>query len=365
MDAGEGDPIAREVVFVLPSLAGGGAERVVLAFAGGIDRKRFRPVLVVLDARGPLVARLPAGIPVHDLGISRLRRALPALARLLRRLRPQTVVATLGYLNLGILALRPLLPATCRIVVREANLPDQALRGLPLAALARRAYALLYRTADAVVCPASVIADRLAADHGVPPARLHVVYNPVDAATVRGEAVPPRREPGEGLRLVAAGRLHRQKGFDRLIGMVAALPPSSHLTILGDGPERERLLAAAADRGLGARVRIAGYESVPAPFYAGADAFVLPSRWEGMPNAALEALACGTPVIATPEAGGIGEVAALAAPGAVTVAAAGPPFVAALTSIVPAAPEAPRPSLLPPAFAAAVVIERFAGLLAP
>ena len=102
---------------------------------------------------------------------------------------------------------------------------------------------------------------------------------------------------------------------------------------------------------------------MPWPHFAGADAFLLPSRWEGMPNAALEALACGTTVIATPEAGGIAEVAAEAAGGAVTVAAAGAPFEAAMAAVRASPPEGPRASLLPARFEVAAVAERLGALL--
>jgi glycosyltransferase involved in cell wall biosynthesis len=83
-----------------------------------------------------------------------------------------------------------------------------------------------------------------------------------------------------------------------------------------------------------------------------------------MPNAALEALACGTPVIATPEAGGIAEVAAEAAGGAVTVAAASAPFEAAMAGVRASPPDEARASLLPDRFEVATVAERLGALLA-
>ena len=79
----------------------------------------------------------------------------------------------------------------------------------------------------------------------------------------------------------------------------------AHLTILGDGADKLLLECRIASLNLGDRVELRGFDPNPWAYYAGADAFLLPSRWEGMPNAALEALACGTPVIAMSHAGAV------------------------------------------------------------
>ena len=351
------------VAFVLPSFAGGGAERVILTFLRELDRGRFEPAAIVFDAAGPLVDFVPSDVQVHALERPRLRHALPALIRALRRLDPAVIVSTLGYVNLALLAARPLMPRAARLVLREANLPDKSLSTVPHKRLMRAAYRVLYPRADVILCPAQAVADSLAADFGVPAHRLRVLHNPVDEATLRAAAAPPWREPGPGPRFVAAGRLTRQKGHDRLLDMMAELPGEARLTILGDGPEGAALEAQAARLGLADRVTFAGFDRSPWCRYAGADAFLLPSRWEGMPNAALEALACGTCVIATPEAGGIGEVAALAPAGAVSIAPAGPAYVAAMRAVAADPVAASRPSLLPRRFELASAVRAFESVL--
>lgn len=355
-----------KVVFVLPSFAGGGAERVVLNLLAGLDRRRFAPALVVLDGLGPLAADVPADIAVHDLARARLRHALPRLIACLRRIEPAAIVSSLGYVNLALLACRWALGRGARILVREANLPSLALPAAPHRRLIALGYRLLYPRADAVLCTSERMVREFAERFGVAPARLQLVRNPVDVAAVRQAAARPLREEGPGPRFIAAGRLVRQKGVDRLLPLFAALPAETRLTILGDGPEAAALRAQVEHLGLAGRVRLEGFEPNPWPRYAGADAFLLPSRWEGMSNAALEALACGTPVIATPESGGIAEVAAEAPAGAVRIEDFGAPFAAALESVVPEPVQRrPKPSLLPAGFEAGSVCRAVESLLLP
>ncbi|MSP67944.1 MAG: glycosyltransferase [Alphaproteobacteria bacterium] len=357
----EGTPAL--VAVVLPSFAGGGAERVALTLAGGLDRTRFQPHLVVFDAVGPLLP-LAAGLdlPITALGRPRLSRAWPHLARTLRRLAPAVVYSTLGYVNLVLAALLPVLPGPCRLILREANLPSRS-RGPGVKGWLQRAGARhCYPRAARILCPSAAIAADLHCDVGLPPERLVLLPNPVDAAGLRRAAAQPRRVPGPGPRFVAAGRLTRQKGFDRLLRWLGSAQADAHLTIFGDGSERAALVARAAP--FGDRVRFAGHVTEPWADYAGADAFLMPSRWEGMPNAALEALAVGTPVIATAASGGLAELGAEIAAGGLTLAADGRAFARALAAVPARPPATLRPSLLPERFAPQHVIASFEAILA-
>ena len=352
------------VAFVLPYFDGGGSQRVALNLLRGLPRERFAPELVMFDARGPLRELAPADAPILDLGGPRLRSVALRLLKALRARRPDVLFSTFGYVNLALLALRPLLGFRPRLVIREGNTPSESLPRLAFGSVMAAGYRLLYRRADCVICQSRLIADELQARYGVPAERLAHLANPIEEAEIRRRAEPAVRHPGPGLRFVAAGRLTAQKGFDRLLEMMAATPESAHLTILGEGAEEAALRAQARRLGVEERVLFAGFVADPWPRFAGADAFLLPSRWEGMPNAALEALACGVPVIATPEAGGFREVAEEAAAGAATLAEAGPAFTAAMLAARPHE-GGPRPSLLPARFEAGRVLDDFCRQLAP
>jgi len=353
------------ILFVLPSFAGGGAERVALTLLQNLDRSRFSASVVVLTRSGPLAELVPDDFAIVDLGKTRLRNALMPLIAAIRKAKPDFVFSTLGYVNLALLAIRRVLPKKTRIVVREANMPSLSIDAMSSPSLLRSAYRFLYRKADTVICTSKKMMGEMEREFSVPAATLYLLFNPVDATAIREAAVPARRHLGHGLRIVAAGRLTRQKGFDRLIEMLALLSKDAHLTILGEGPEQENLEAIVGKMNLARQVVFENFNSNPWAFYAGADVFVLSSRWEGMPNAALESLACGTPVVATPQSGGIAEVMSIAPVNAVRIAEAGEPIIAILNDL-PGGLESrsfPRPSLLPTQFLAADVTSEFQDLL--
>ena len=351
------------VVFVIPSFAGGGAERVMVTLANSLDRTAFRTTIIAFRDSGPLRAKVDPSITVVDLRRPRLRQAFWSLRQSLRRLAPMYVVSTMAYVNFGVLLAARTLPRGVRVVVREANAPAATHAAGPRLPLMRWLYRLCYPTAHVIVCPTQAIAETLKRSFAVPHDKLVVLRNPVETSRIRAAANPLQRYAGPGRRFVTAGRLTRQKGFDRLLEMVVGLNDGDHVTIFGEGPDEASLRNRAAELGVGERVTFAGFVSEPWPWFAGADAFLLPSRWEGMPNAALEALACGTLVIATPEAGGIAEVAKIAPAEAVRLAKAGSGFIAAMKAILPKMATELNPSLLPSEYDRDPVVAAFACLL--
>ncbi|MFD0370387.1 glycosyltransferase [Streptomyces sp. NPDC127114] len=223
------------------------------------------------------------------------------LARLLRTVRPALVHAHSAKAGLcARLALRGRVPT----VYQPHAWSFEAVEGTT-AALARRWERWAARWTDRVLCVSE--AERRTGESAGVRAAWSVIHNGVDATrfTPEGgpaESGPAARVPGPagatgGPLVVCVGRLCRQKGQDVLLDAwpaVLAAVPDARLVLVGDGPDAERLRAAA---GPWPSVRFTGAVADPAPWYRAADLVVLPSRWEGMALAPLEAMASGRPVV--------------------------------------------------------------------
>jgi glycosyltransferase involved in cell wall biosynthesis len=132
---------------------------------------------------------------------------------------------------------------------------------------------------------------------------VHVVYNPVVAPDLRSQSEEPTGDPWFDEQipvLLAAGRLVHAKGFDLLLEAVARVRRQApcRLIILGDGPLRGDLSARCKDLGIADAVKLLGFVANPFAFMRRCSAFVLPSRFEGLPGVLIQAMACGAAVVA-------------------------------------------------------------------
>lgn len=354
-----------DVVFALPSFAAGGAERVLITLMNGLDRTRFTPRLICLNRDGPLRTLVAPDIPIYaELNCNRVVHGLPYLFKTLRKLKPNIVVSTMAHMNFAVLLVAPFLPRQTKIIVREAITPSFLVDNHKQGKLIRRLYKWLYPRARKVICPAQCIIDEFESCVDMKTGNFSLLYNPVNINKIRAQ--PPGDKAASRIHFVCAGRLHHQKGFDRLIESLSSMQIDIdwHLTILGDGDERETLETLIKRYDLENHITLAGFSAAPWPHIAQADCFLLPSRHEGLPNVALESLCVGTPVIAMDSAGGISEIAALAAPGSVTLCRDMDEFINAMMAVTPL-PHQPmlRDSLLPHTFHPETVEECFMALL--
>ena len=261
------------------------------------------------------------GIPVRVIanGTPRRSRAvdsivtLPALTATIRRLRPAVLLSAGNHIS-G--------TSETQLVGRASNALAAATppkRTGPAARLIRRSAAALERAQfsmmDGVIAVSHELGDDLQR-HGVSPARLAVIPNGVDVDAIGHAAEAPVDHPwfadDAPPVVIAVVRLSPQKDFATLIRAFAAARQvrPMRLVILGDGPaaERARLTALAGTLGVGGDLWLGGYQANPHAFVARAALSVLSSRWEGASNVLIEALACGTPVVATACPTGVREV---------------------------------------------------------
>ena len=356
----------RTATIVLASYGSGGAERVALNLAGGLARAAWTVRLVVADGRGPLRSDVPEGVRTVDLGARRLRAALPALLRELRRHPPELIVSTQTHVSLALLAAlrfgrRRRSGERPRIVVRAPQLRPS---GGPRTREDRWERRLL-PLADLVIASSSSMARMLAdvvGPGGPPVVELPnpVAIDELRAAAARGLPASslPRQErtdiaPLDRVELVVVGRLVPEKAHDDLLRAIADAGRSDlKVTMIGDGPLRADLLAQSGALGLGDRVRWLGRvddREVLLAEVARADLLVLPSRTEGMPNAVLEALAVGTPVLATTDLPMLAELADEVGPEGLRLVPR-ETLGDVLAAVGPTEGASPRPSLLPERF---------------
>jgi glycosyltransferase involved in cell wall biosynthesis len=305
----------KRILFLVPAFArgSGGAERVISTLLRHLDHSRFECHLALVGAGRDFLEDLPNEVTVHHLRVSRMRYSLPAIVRLARRLKPQTILSTVIYVNAMLMLGRHLLPGRPKILLRESTLPSAFLATESrYPNITKWLYRRLYRKADRIICLCDAAIDDMVEHLAIPREKLVRIYNPVDVAMVRRLAegvASPYSSPGP--HVVAVGRLQREKAYDVLLQAfprVLQTFPGARLAILGEGPLEGELKKQAMDLGIDHAVSFPGFQKNPWPYVKHANLYVLASRFEGLPNSLLEVLALGVPVVATDCPGGVREI---------------------------------------------------------
>lgn len=299
------------VLHLLVSLPVGGAEDLVVAIVKGLDPERFDVQAATIGPAGVIGKELRrAGYQVHSLGLD--IRDVPdlkivfRLRRLLRDLRPDVLHTHLYHPNyygrlaaLG-LGLKGVVASVHNVYTRTK--------------FHRRVWNfLLGWTTDCILAVSPAVFHDILVYDAVRRSRLRLLANGINLAAL---AVPESREEAKaqlgvaGLCLGTVGRLEEQKGHAFLLQALPALVAEfgeATLLLAGDGRLRPTLEQQARDLGVAHHVRFLGTRRDIPTIYRALDVFVLPSRWEGLPLALLEAMGAGLPVVAT-GVGGVKDV---------------------------------------------------------
>ncbi len=321
----------RPVALYISKLGGGGVEQATLAFARRLLARGWPVDLVVDRPEGQLADQVPQNVRLVDLapagwwaGARQLRAtagpgrrafllrqaprrvmAFNKLCQYFREAQPIGVMSANPRCNIPAVAAREATDSPCQVAISERNPPSiDRKRGGPR----RRQFGPLrhawYSRADSIIAVSAGLAQDLARYARLPQERIQVIYHGVDinavARGMTGKCPHAWLLDGGPPVIVAVGRLATQKNYPVLLRAVARLRQEQpvRLLIFGEGPERKKLEKLARRLGIAEAVDLPGYTDRPHGALARAAAFALPSRWEGMSQILLEAVACGCEIVA-------------------------------------------------------------------
>lgn len=296
-----------KVYFFLPTLNGGGAERVTINILKGIDRNTFSQKLILGNKIGAYIKEVPPYVPVMDLHKKHVRYALLELGKLLRREEPDILFSALGHANLVALMSSFLARNATKVVVSIHTTPSRAAlekRSLK-SKLVFRLEPVLYSRADKVVVVSKGVKNDVEECLGLKKEKIALIHNPiVDYKLIKLSHQrinhPWLNNPDISV-IISVGRLSEAKDYSTLLKAFRVVRNKlpAKLVILGEGKARRFLENLAEKLNIESHLEMPGFIENPYKYVAKASVFVLSSTREGLPTVLVEAMACGVPVVST------------------------------------------------------------------
>jgi len=298
-----------KIMFFLPSLGGGGAERTVIQLANNLVQQGRKVDVVVCDitgVKGKLLPEVDPQIQLVDLNCGRVANAIFPLKKLLQAVDYEVLVATQTHTNIIAALAKRLAKSSVRLILREVSTPS---KNLKLQGTAKFILKTLvnwtYPMARQVVCVSKGVETDFREYYSYTQDNLVTIYNPVIDDTYIEKlqvTVEHRFFQPENKVILAVGRLTEAKNFGFLIRSFHALHqqhPETRLIILGEGELRAEFESLLQELGLSEVVDLPGFDPNPYAYFKYTELFVLSSNWEGLPGVLIQALASKIKVVST------------------------------------------------------------------
>ena len=297
----------KKIAILLPSLAGGGAERISVNLANEFLHRGFSVDLILMSATGPFIDLLDPKINIVDLQVSRMREVFSPLKCYLQNEKPEVMLANMWPLTVISIISSKLAFVKTRIFVAEHITWSKAQIEYAswLRVLIPVSMRIFFPFADGIVANSNGTAVNLANFAGLSLDAITTIYNPVVnklVTNVKETATSNIDSWNKAeIRILTVGNLKEQKNHELLLQAFSMLLKhrNANLLILGEGHLRSKLERQVAELGIENRVSMPGFRADPYPYYNEASLFVLSSDWEGLPTVLIEALASGTPIVST------------------------------------------------------------------
>jgi len=295
-----------KIVFFLPGLHGGGAEKVAINLLRKLDENLFEIHLILTQKVGEYIELIPNYVIVHDLEVRKTMLSIFNLRKNILKIKPDIVFSTLIRAHIAMDLALTGLKNKPKTIYRSPNSPKLLIENNQLSFIETILLTRAYRNADTIISQTPEMKDEIVKYHSIDINKIEVFLNPVDCKLI-DEKIKNIENPFDSsfINIVAAGRLTEQKGFDVLIksfAKVLKLNDSCRLFIIGNEDSngtKGKLLELVDNLNLKEKVFFLRFQENPYKYFYYSDLYVLSSRWEGLPNTVLENLYLKKPIVAT------------------------------------------------------------------
>ncbi len=293
----------KKIMFFLPNLYSGGAERVTINILRNLNSKVYDIHLVLVEKKGEYISLVPNHVTIHDLKVRKTFFSIFKLRSKIEEIKPDIVYSTLLRAHIA-LYLSMLFKTKIYTILRNPSSPKLLLKNNQISPALRFFVEKAYQKADLVIAQTPEMKKELNEYHNIDINKIEVFLNPIDTKLIDKKTSSCENPFDSGfINVLAAGRLTQAKAFDILISSFqkVILQNSKFLLyIIGkeDG-EEEKLKNLVKELKLEKYVKFLGFQENPYQFFKYADLYVLSSRWEGLPNTVLENLYLKKPIVAT------------------------------------------------------------------
>ena len=294
----------KKILFVLPSLCAGGAERVISFVAQQLNMGDFDVKLIVLGFKKDVVYNVDF-IDVQYLNKDRLLTSVVALFRVILKEKPSIIVSTIGHVNI-MMGLFSLMFKRIKFIGREASVVSKMNEfSKANSNIIYRLMKFFYPKLSAIICQSDDMKQDFVISFGLNPEKLFIIHNPI----TNSETIISNYIFKDKVHFITVGRLSEEKGYLRIIeGLSKIKNYDFHYTIIGSGPQ-EGLIKGKLDKlQLNKKVTFISFTSRVLEEVSKNDYFLQGSFVEGFPNALLESCSVGTPVIAFKAPGGTKDI---------------------------------------------------------
>jgi len=296
----------KKILFTIPRLTGGGAERIFLNYMRLLDPENWNISLLLVKKEGVLLSQIPESVNILGLNKTRTRFSLFAFIKTINRLNPELIVSTSNYLNILLLFASFFIRGNPTICLYEPSMPSAQINSRHFPKYYFWLIKILYKRADYIIAQTEEMREEIIKYFSHPKKDIIVTINPLDESLIQSQLVNKKNPfDQEKINLIVSGRISEEKGQDVLVRAFKKVKEKNNLYRLnilgaiGDQKYYDKLKEIIHDLNLTEYINILGFKTNPYPYYKYADLLVLPSRWEGLPNVVLEALYLQTPVVVT------------------------------------------------------------------